>query len=239
MAGAAPLRLFEKGFAGVDGVKLENRRDALPTKIRLREGLWNAMVEGADPARHPIRVFDAYAGKGELHNAVWSKADLYVGCDTAFEPLRGDTRKIFCADNRRVLRVIDLSPFNIFDLDAFGSPWEPALIISARRTLEEGELIGFAMTDGSGRTLKANQVPKGIRMLAGLGRSFAGIGRWHEQVITRCLHGMGLRMNGKVVRRWGAKGRTGLGVRYIAVVFQGKAASEPSEPLGKFEPQEG
>jgi len=214
-----PLRLFEKGFAGVDGVQLENRRDALPTKIKMREMLIQAMRP------NEIRVFDCFAGGGHLYREVWKDAStLYVGCDLKFEPLRGDERKMFAADNRRVLRAVELGPFNVFDLDSFGSPWDAALIIAARRPLEEGEVVGLSLTDGSGRTLKANQVPKGIRALAGLGRSFAGISRWHDDVITRCLNGMAQRMNGVVTRRWDAKGRTGVGVFYLAATITGKAA---------------
>jgi hypothetical protein len=29
---------------------------------------------------------------------------------------------MFCANNRRVIRAIDLAPFSIFDLDSYGSP---------------------------------------------------------------------------------------------------------------------
>lgn len=211
-----PLRLFQKGFAGVDGVKVNNRRNAMPTKIAMRETLFAAMAE-----RGPVHVFDAYAGTGELYKEVWHKADSYTGCDIAYEPLpKRDDRLMFAADNVRVLRAIDLSPFNVFDLDSYGSPWEPALIIAMRRKLEAGEHIGIVATDGSGRTLKANQTPKGIRTLAGLAASFSGLGRWHEEVITRCLNGMATRMGGRLIRRWEAKGRTGIAVRYVSVVFQ-------------------
>jgi len=66
----------------------------------------------------PAKVFDAFAGEGQMYSSVWNGADRYVGCDLKYRP---DGRLMFAADNRRVLRAIDLAEFNIFDLDAYGS----------------------------------------------------------------------------------------------------------------------
>ena len=54
-----------------------------------------------------------------MHIAVWNRASHYVGCDLEFYR---DERTAFVANNIRVLRTIDLSEFNIFDLDAYGVP---------------------------------------------------------------------------------------------------------------------
>src|SRR5262252_2796473 len=90
---------------------------ARAAKIEIRRNLLAAIK--------PARVFDAFAGAGELHDAVWCEAAEYVGCD---EKWFRDHRLMYVADNRRVLRAVDLTAFNIFDLDAYGSPWEQALI---------------------------------------------------------------------------------------------------------------
>ena len=63
---------------------------------------------------------------------VWHEAAAYVGCDLKWYR---DERLAYVADNRRVLRAIDLKPFNVFDFDAWGAPWEQVLILIARRPL--------------------------------------------------------------------------------------------------------
>jgi hypothetical protein len=37
---------------------------------------------------------------------------------------------MLCADNRRVMRTVDLALFSIFDLGSFGLPWVQAIIIA-------------------------------------------------------------------------------------------------------------
>jgi hypothetical protein len=71
---------------------------------------------------------------------VWREAAGYVGCDLKWF---ADERCCYVADNRRVLRCADLSSFTCFDLDAYGSPWEQALIVAARR-----ETVARARGDG-------------------------------------------------------------------------------------------
>ena len=101
--------------------KSDNTAEAEWAKITIRR---NVLAEvGAEHAS----VFDAFAGEGRMHAAVWCEAARYVGCDTRFFT---DDRPAFVADNRRVLRAIDLAAFNVFDLDSYGSPWEQAYIIA-------------------------------------------------------------------------------------------------------------
>lgn len=57
-------------------------------------------------------------------------------------------KKRFTSSHNIVLRAIDLQPFNLFDIDAFGSPWEQVWIISRRRQLNAGERIALAITSG-------------------------------------------------------------------------------------------
>lgn len=68
----------------------------------------------------PVRVLDAYAGDGEIWRWVrrW-RPDVAV---TSIEkdPSRG--HGAIRADNRRVLKAMDLSRFDVLDLDAWGQP---------------------------------------------------------------------------------------------------------------------
>jgi hypothetical protein len=100
---------------GKDRKPILNTRTAKGAKAEIRQHVLDAIGAGE------ASVFDAYGGAGELYRAVWHKAARYVGCDMTWFR---DKRTMFVADNRRVMRAIDLGQFNVFDLDAFGSPYE-------------------------------------------------------------------------------------------------------------------
>jgi len=60
-------------------------------------------------------------------------------------------------DSRLVLRAIDIQPFNLFDIDAFGAPWEHVWIVAQRRKLKRGESIALAITSGANAACAARQ----------------------------------------------------------------------------------
>lgn len=192
--------------------KRHNHPAARDAKVTIRRSV---LVEiGAEAAR----VFDAYAGAGEMFHAVWRAAADYVGCDkTWFQ----DERRLYVADNLRVLRAVDLGRFTIFDLDAFGSPWEAAIIIAARRRVEPGERVGIVLTDGSGLKIRQGGIPKGLAELSGLRGKPAGLTRWQDDVTDMAIASLCRRMQAQVIRRSDAVGTTGARVRYIGLVIEG------------------
>lgn len=166
----------------------------------------------------PSVVFDAFAGDGAMFSGVWNRADRYVGCDLKW--IR-DGRLMFVADNRRVLRSIDLMPFNVFDLDAFGFPWEQALIVADRRPVKAGEHIAIILTEGGQLSYNGNSVPRAVSILGGIKFGAAGLGRKHTEINDRLVAGLARRMRCTLVSRWEAKGKTGMFMRYIALVLKG------------------
>ncbi len=122
-----PRNKFSSGVRKVG--KVDNHATAGRAKAQLRHNVLDEIGAGH------AKVFDAFAGDGAMWRAVWRQAGAYVGCDATWYR---DERQVFVADNRRVLRAIDLAPFNVFDLDAYGSPWEQAMIIAARRPVRAG-----------------------------------------------------------------------------------------------------
>ncbi len=94
------------------------KRDNAPANTRAKIALRNT-VRSALGGPASCRVFDAFAGEGHMHREVWSACADYVGCDRRFF-LHGPYA--YAADNRLVLRTLDLQRFNLFDLDAYGSP---------------------------------------------------------------------------------------------------------------------
>jgi hypothetical protein len=175
-------------------------------------------------------VLDAFAGAGLMWQAVWKHAAGYVGCDRTWHH---DGRLCFVADNRRVLRCIDLSPFTIFDLDAFGSPWEAALIIAARRPLRPFERVGLVLTEGSWIATrksvgKLSTLPPALMQAAGLARTPLANERLHADVISRALQGVARRLGGQIVKRWEAIGTTASRMRYLGVVLERDQTREPA-----------
>lgn len=98
----------------------------LATKLRVRK---EAL---ARIGKRDIHVLDAFAGEG----VVWArmKRDLP---DLNITVLGIEKRKYLnpatiMGDNRKVMRGLDLTQFDLIDLDAFGCPWEQLAICADR-----------------------------------------------------------------------------------------------------------
>lgn len=209
--------------------KVDNHASAEKAKAGLRRRVLDEMPDA--------NVFDAFAGDGTMWRAVWHEADSYVGCDTTWYR---DERSVFVADNCRVLRAIDLSGFNVFDLDAYGSPWEQAVIIAARRPVAPGERLGLVLTEGSALKLKLGGYPAALRFICGLQGAPAGGARGRHELIDRAIGGLCRKMRVRVLRRWQAEGKTGASVVYIGLVLEGlpdadKKIAAPPNPVGAAE----
>jgi hypothetical protein len=199
-------------FVGIGKVKTDNHPATFRAKVAIRRNVLNAI--GADAV-----VFDAFAGSGKMFSEVWKDAKAYTGCD--MKP-QADSRLMFCADNRRVMRAIDLTRFGIVDLDSYGSPWEQAIIIADRRRVAPGELFGLILTEGAGFAYKSNVVPTAIAILTGLRAGIVGLGKKQDAVIDKAIAGLARRMNCTIEKRWQAEGKTGASMRYIGLVLKGK-----------------
>lgn len=207
----ARRRRFSEDIKG--GKKVKNHPQALAAKIALRVNV----IEAIGPDR--AVVFDAFAGSGEMFRGVWRRASAYVGCDSDAD--WRDERCLFVADNRRVLRSLDLAPFTVFDFDAFGSPWEQAIIVAARRRVKSAEQIGIVLTEGSGLNLKQGGLPNTIRELTGLRARMPGLARWQDDIVDRCVAALAARFRCRVVKRWQAVRRQGSSMFYIGLVLEG------------------
>jgi hypothetical protein len=201
---------FTKGLQ--NAAKVKNHKRGMPGKIALRRKLLEEI--GADKAS----VFDAFAGSGVMWREVWHEAVDYVGCDLEWHEWY--KHKAFCADNRRVLRCISLNRFNIFDLDAFGSPWEQGAIIAARRKLGKGELIGFGLTDGSAMRARTGKVDWKLAQLSGVDVDMSGAHREWPALTRRAMSEIASRMGGTLVDIWSADSG-GRAMSYSAALLKG------------------
>lgn len=199
---------------------VDNAHQGQRAKVQIRERVLESI--GAERAV----VFDAFAGTGVMWSEVWQRAAGYVGCD---ERWHADARCCFVGDNRRVLRCIDLQRFTVFDLDAYGSPWEQALIIGSRRRLKPGECIGLVITEGTWTATRLVVGGSGPRLLRAAAmvtmamKSTPGMAtqKMHDDLIARGLRNVTQQMRGRIVREWRAVGSTGMKMRYLGLVVEG------------------
>jgi hypothetical protein len=89
-----------------------------------------ALRIGSLPDKSPVRVLDCYAGDGK----VWAAVRKLSGKKIDILPIdiRQDIGFGLPGDNRIYLSSLDLSRFDIIDLDAYGIPYEQLKIIFER-----------------------------------------------------------------------------------------------------------
>ena len=200
--------------------KVHNTSAMLEAKVELRQNLL-AHVK-------PAHVFDAFCGPvGEMWAGVWRDgAASYIGVDKEY--VFPDPRRRFVGDCLVVMRSISLAGYNVFDLDAFGSPWEAMVVLIARRRWSKGERGGLAFTDGTTAPISLGSIPAGISSLTGIftadritpknDMAYAvqesALAAWAEKSRVKLLH------------RWQVKGRgptgtTGFPMVYESIVFEG------------------
>lgn len=137
----------------------DNRADALEAKQALREWLLDEI--------RPSHVLECYAGiDGEMHRLAWHRADSCIGIDRRIR-IGTDKRRRLVGDTLEMLASMDLRPFTIFDVDAYGSPWETLIAIGEARTF--GARFGVALTDGSQARTKFGMLPESMAELLGRG----------------------------------------------------------------------
>lgn len=209
------MRLNRKGFSkslNAKAKKTNNHPAASEAKALIRR---NVLAEiGAANAR----VFDAFAGAGEMYRKVWKDAAAYTGCDQTW--YRDDERECFVADNRLILRAVDLGQFNIFDLDAWGSPWEQVMIVMARRKLAKGERVGILLTEGCSLNLKLGGLPIALQKLTGLRGRLSGLNKAQDEIIDIAINAACAKLGAAVQKRWQATRTSGAAMRYIGLVLQ-------------------
>jgi hypothetical protein len=209
-----PPRMLGMARRGLITIRHRNNTESRSgAKIGIRRNVLDAI--GADNAA----VFDGFAGEGAMYRAVWSRARFCVGCDLDFRP--EDDRLAYAADNRRVLRALDLARFNIFDCDAWGDPWEQMLIIATRRQMSEGETIGLVWTDGQAMKMQFQHRPgRALQVLAGVENRVPGMHRELDAVHDRAIARIAGMMGAAVARQWRAMAPNRSMMRYGGVVLR-------------------
>ena len=110
----------------VHSIKTDNTN--INKKIQLRKQATSNLKK--------LHVLDLFAG----NNILWSeiKTDSYFGVDK--NKRKG---KNLTADNIRIIPSLDLSRFNVIDVDSYGIPFNQIYHIFKNKTLQNGTVIIF------------------------------------------------------------------------------------------------
>ncbi len=121
------------------------------------------------------------------------------------------------------MRAIDLQAFNVFDLDAYGSPWEHMIVLAARRKWTKGERGAVILTDGTALKMRFGQLPGAIAQLCGVAKDrMPPSGETGTAAQEMALRAWAERSGVAIVRQWRAEGNTRNHMVYTAIVFEGK-----------------
>ncbi len=165
----------------------------LESKLLVRE----AAMAAADG---PARVLDCFAGEGHMFDQVWHRAGSYLGLEKRFSrPVGAKHGECWRGDNRRLLeRAMARAPWNVIDLDAYGSPWQ---LFRRVAQLSREPRLAVTLTCGLARNLCSDQTTPWVQALTGTrGLSYTGmLVRWYDDVarwtIAYCLGGTGFRVD--------------------------------------------
>lgn len=188
-----------------NGVKTDNAPITAKQQIRLSI---------LDKINNP-RVCEVFCGAGEMYRSVWHEAEDYMGID---KRKFFDERVTICGDAEKAIRTINLNDYNIFDIDAYGSPYNILSYIVQNRT-EKGELA-FVLTDGSAMDLRLGRVSRGLRELSGIkNHVLKRASNIHDELIIEVVKNIekitGKKSSNFVI----AKGKTGAAMRYYAFIL--------------------
>jgi len=188
-------------------------------KVALRREALEAI--GADRAR----VLDLFAGRGEMHAAVWAEAAGYCGVDKDLAKVLAHPATVYHAPATAVLWAVDLDGFNVFDFDAYGSPWSEMGVLFRRRRLAPGEALAIVLTDGSPRRAMLGHTAKALARLAGVSTAAAGAHtRWPELGRAALEKGAAM-MGGRLTRLRHPGGPGGRGIWYAWALIEADQAA--------------
>lgn len=174
----------------------------------------------------PARVLDCFAGTGQMWRGAYQRTEFYLGLDRKVAPT--DARRLIACDSLRYLRDrdVDIARFNLFDLDAYGSPYQHLAIICSR--LRAKSAVGFVLTSGLGFNAAMNSME--TKLLEYVGLEAHRVGRTQHMLreeiesraIQRALGEAGLKI--VEARRAEARKSSVMIMRYTALLCAPVAA---------------
>lgn len=135
---------------------MDNSSRFLRGKIKLRRGVLERI--------NPSKVLDLFSGNMWKH--AWAAAHSYLGVDARTWRSDEPHRRLMM-DAMEAVSTLDLSHYNIFDVDVYGDPWIVANEIMKRRVWAPGERGGIIFTDGLSMKIRLGGAPASQHELIG------------------------------------------------------------------------
>ena len=110
----------------------------LDVKVRMR-------VEMAGNLGEPLCVMDLYHGAGHIWEAAREVVDVQEVLATDVSPRKSGTMKMPAL---RAIRHFDLTRYNVFDIDSYGSAWPEYWLLCRRLAEGAGRRVAVAVTWG-------------------------------------------------------------------------------------------
>lgn len=193
------------------GVKTDNAK--ITAKHALRSGAVSML------ASQKTHVLEVFCGKGEMYEAVWSECNSYLGIDKRkFQ----DKRAVLIGDAMSALLQVNCSEYNIFDIDAYGSPYEClAEIVKQLEQKNKHKRIAFCITDGVQMDLRMGNITLSMACLSGINvKKISRAHKLHDVIIARIIDHIASRLHCNVIDKKIAIGATGSGMRYYSFVIE-------------------
>jgi hypothetical protein len=119
------------------------------------------------------------------------------------------------------LQKVDCSLFNIFDIDAYGSPYDVLEFIVENIADKKFTRLAFCVTDGVQMDLRMGNITRAMAALSGI--NFKKVNRAHlihDAIIKRIIDNIANQLSCHVVDSHIAIGNTGSGMRYYSFVVE-------------------
>jgi hypothetical protein len=162
------------------------------------------------------RVLDLFCGLGKLYNGVYRDVEKYHGVDS--ETIH-DLSCCTLQDNIQFIKTHRIDQYNVFDLDAYGSPILQLMALSTRPLPDR---FCVFMTDGLA-SQRRNSINANRVIMASLGMKkkvrIVHPGRFYLRIMGALIQSFSKRANVRVESCHYARARTGSKPYYWAMLF--------------------
>ena len=165
----------------------------------------NAKIDAKEKLRFfnnikDLSVLDIFCGSGEMYNKSWKNAKHYEGIDIK-KYNENDKRILHIGDAVAVIKNFkNINKFDVFDIDAYGSPYESLYAISNKIKIDNQK--HFIITDGIEIDLRMGNLEQFFSLLAGISSK-------------KIIENLCIKLNCKYKDFAIAKGVKGSGMRYF------------------------
>jgi len=166
-----------------------------------------------------LAVLDLYCGEGHMYRACYHDAAQYLGVD---DEKVHDAAECLLTDNLRYVAEADLSPFNLVDCDAYGSPWRIAMMASQKLSRRPFALV---LTDGQCNKLRFNMGSRFTHAILGIPRfmRIPGLRLWYKLFLARAIRHIEHRTGTRCRCGWHARNKHN--THYVALIFDSRESA--------------